>query len=93
MKPIVAPSNFKNSMIDDTAIGFTPGQVFAFISSAMRSSGERGCNCSIGWFVLALPENIRSEEKNREGMKRAKGCLVEMAITLLEERAGKDRNR
>jgi hypothetical protein len=93
MKPIVAPSNFKDKMIDDTAIGFTPGQVFAFISSAMRSSGERQCSCSIGWFVLALPESNPQEERNREAQKRAKSCLVEMAITLLVKYAGKERNR
>ena len=95
MNPIFAPKGYEKTQIDDdNSVGFSPGQVFAFISSAMRSSGERGCNCSIGWFILEIEANNESQkDKNKNAVKRGENLLVQMATNLLVDHVGREKNR
>ena len=95
MYPIVAPACYERCKIDDEhSVGFSGSQVFAFIRSAMKASAERGCSCSIGWFILEIEtSNETQERRNRNAINRGKAALVEMAVTLLVRHVGKERCR
>ena len=94
MNPINAPQGYEKTQIDDdNSVGFSPDQVFAFISSAMRSSGERGCNCSVAWFIFEIDAKESQKKRNRDAVKRGQNLLVQMATTLLVDHVGRARNR
>ena len=95
MNPIVAPKCYEKCKIDDeSSVGFSGSQVFAFIRSAMKASAEKGCSCAIGWFILEIASaNETQEKRNRNAIKRGKAALVEMATTLLVRHVGKEKSR
>ena len=95
MNPIHAPPGYKTTQIDpDTSVGFSPGQVFAFISSAMRSSSDKGCNCYIGWFILEIgANNERQNDRNKNAVKSGEKLLIQRATTLLVDHVRRERNR